>query len=288
MSVATHLGDYFRLMRLHRPIGIFLLMWPALWALWLAGQGDPDPFIVAIFVAGVVSMRSAGCVINDYADRDFDPHVARTRDRPLATGRVSTREALVLFAVLCLISFVLVLQLNRLTVYLSFAGLFLAVSYPFMKRYTHLPQFYLGAAFGWAIPMAYAAQTGRVPLQGWLLFAANIAWSVAYDTLYAMVDREDDLKIGVKSTAILFGSWDRTMVAVFHSVFLLLLLAVGALAGCGVPYYIGLAGAAGLAMYEQGLIAGRKPQACFQAFLHNNWIGGAVFAGLVINYLVSR
>jgi 4-hydroxybenzoate polyprenyltransferase len=231
-------------------------------------------------------MRSAGCVINDYADRDFDPHVARTRDRPLATGRVSPREALALFLVLCLIAFVLVLQLNRLTVWLSFAGAFLAASYPFMKRYTHLPQFYLGAAFGWAIPMAFAAQTGAVPAIAWILFAANITWSVAYDTIYAMVDRDDDLKIGVKSTAILFGSGDRLMVGLFHLATLVLLTWVGVLAGRGLPYYTGLAVAAGLAGYEQLLIARREPQACFRAFLHNNWLGAAVFAGLVADYLV--
>ena len=287
MSVLVRLGDYARLMRLHRPIGIFLLMWPALWAVWLAGAGKPNPVILAIFVAGVVLMRSAGCVINDYADREFDPHVARTRDRPLAAGRVSTAEAMTLFVILCLISLVLVLQLNRLTIYLSFVGLFLAVSYPFMKRYTHLPQFYLGMAFGWAIPMAFAAELGTVPVTGWLMFAANIAWSVAYDTAYAMVDRADDVKIGVKSTAILFGTHDRTMVGVFHIIFLVLMLGVGVLADCRLPYYIGLAAAAGLAMYEQGLIAAREPQACFRAFLHNNWIGAAVFAGLVVSYLVK-
>jgi 4-hydroxybenzoate polyprenyltransferase len=286
LSWTGRLGNYARLMRLHRPIGIFLLLWPALWALWIAGHGQPAWLILAIFVAGVVLMRSAGCVINDYADRGFDPHVARTRDRPLATGAVSTREALVLFVVLCLIAFVLVLQLNRLTIGLSFVGAFLAASYPFMKRYTHLPQFYLGAAFGWAIPMAFAAQTGAVPMVAWILFAANIAWSVAYDTIYAMVDRDDDLKIGVKSTAILFGSGDRLMVGVFHLTTLGLLAWVGALAGRGLPYYIGLAVAAGLAIQEQRLIAEREPKACFRAFLHNNWLGAAVYAGLVVDYLV--
>lgn len=286
MSWTGRLGDFARLMRLHRPIGIFLLLWPALWALWIAGRGQPAWLILLIFVAGVVLMRSAGCVINDYADRGFDPHVARTRDRPLATGAVSTREALVLFVVLCLIAFVLVLQLNRLTIGLSFVGAFLAASYPFMKRYTHLPQFYLGAAFGWAIPMAFAAQTGAVPMVAWILFAANIAWSVAYDTIYAMVDRDDDLRIGVKSTAILFGSGDRLMVGVFHLATLGLLAWVGALADRGLPYYMGLAVAAGLAIHEQRLIAEREPKACFRAFLHNNWLGAAVYAGLVVDYLV--
>src|SRR3989338_5171934 len=216
MMIAERLKDYARLMRLHRPIGIVLLLWPTLWALWIAGQGRPDPRVLAVFVLGVVLMRSAGCVINDYADRNFDPHVERTRDRPIAAGRVSPREALVLFATLCLIAFALVLTLNRLTILLSFAGAFLAATYPFVKRFTHLPQFYLGAAFGWGIVMAFAAVTGAVPALAWVLFAANVFWAAAYDTVYAMVDREDDARIGVKSTAILFGSYDRLMVGACH------------------------------------------------------------------------
>ena len=279
------LKDYALLMRLHRPIGILLLLWPTLWALWIAGQGRPDPRVFVAFVLGVVLMRSAGCVINDYADRDFDPHVERTRDRPIAAGRVSPREALALFAVLCLIAFALVLTLNRLTVLLSFAGAFLAATYPFLKRYTHLPQFYLGMAFGWGIPMAFAAQTGGVPGLAWVLFAANICWSVAYDTAYAMVDREDDLKVGVKSTAILFGRYDRVMVFVFHILTIALLVVVGARAGHGLGYYAGLTAALGFALYQQRLLRHRDRDGSFRAFLNNNWFGATVFAGLAFHYL---
>ncbi len=284
MSFAQRLKEYALLMRLHRPIGIMLLLWPTLWGLWFAAEGLPDLRVFIVFVLGVVLMRSAGCVINDYADRDFDPHVARTRDRPIAAGRVSPHEALVLFAVLCLSAFALVLLMNRLTVALSLVAVFLAASYPFMKRYTHLPQFYLGAAFGWSIPMAFAAVTGAVPVIAWVLFVANVFWSVAYDTEYAMVDREDDLRIGVKSTAILFGAYDRTMVGMSHTLALLLLLVTGVTVGLGLLYYAGLAVAAGLAAYQQRLIRERKPEQCFKAFLHNNWFGAAVFAGLLLNY----
>ena len=285
MMSAERLMDYARLMRLHRPIGILLLLWPTLWALWIAAQGRPDLHILAVFVLGVVLMRSAGCVINDYADRNFDPHVERTRDRPIAAGRVSPREALVLFAALCLIAFALVLTLNLLTILLSFAGAFLAATYPFVKRFTHLPQFYLGAAFGWGIPMAFAAQTGGIPPVGWALFAANVCWSVAYDTAYAMVDREDDLKVGVKSTAILFGRHDRAMVFLFHVLTLSLLAYSGALAGLGLRYHAGLAAAFGFALYQQHLMRDRTRDGCFRAFLNNNWFGAAVFAGLLLHYL---
>lgn len=284
MTLATRLKDYAMLMRLHRPIGILLLAWPTLWALWIAGAGNPGWHVLTVFVWGVVLMRSAGCVINDYADRGFDPHVARTRERPIAAGRVSPREALVLFAVLCLISFALVLTLNRLTILLSFAGVFLAVTYPFLKRYTHLPQFYLGAAFGWGIPMAFAAQTDGVPPLAWVLFAANVFWSVAYDTAYAMVDREDDLKVKVKSTAILFGRYDRVMIFLFHIVTIALLAMVGTLAHLGLGYYAGLTVALGLALYQQYLIRARDRDGCFRAFLNNNWLGAAVFAGLLWHY----
>ncbi len=284
MMIAERLKDYARLMRLHRPIGILLLLWPTLWALWIAAQGRPGLHILAVFVLGVVLMRSAGCVINDYADRDFDPHVERTRDRPVAAGRVSPREALVLFAVLCLIAFALVFTLNRLTILLSFAGAFLAATYPFVKRFTHLPQFYLGAAFGWGIPMAFAAQTGGIPPVGWALFAANVCWSVAYDTAYAMVDRDDDYKVGVKSTAILFGRHDRAMIFLFHVVTLSLLAYSGALAGLGLRYYAGLAAALGFVLYQQHLMRDRTRDGCFRAFLNNNWFGAAVFAGLLLNY----
>ena len=283
MSIAR-LRDYALLMRLHRPIGTLLLGWPTLWALWIAGQGQPDWRVLLVFVLGVLLMRSAGCVINDYADREFDPHVERTRDRPIAAGRVSPREALVLFAVLCLAAFALVLTLNRLTIALSVVGAFLAATYPFLKRYTSLPQFYLGMAFGWGIPMAFAALTGDVPPVAWVLFAANIAWAVAYDTAYAMVDRDDDLKVGVKSTAILFGRYDRLMVGVHHAVTLGLLAAVGFMAGRGPLYHAGLVLAAGIAVYQQYLIRDRSRDGCFRAFLNNNWFGAAVFAGLVVDY----
>jgi len=283
-TAIARLRDYALLMRLHRPIGTLLLGWPTLWALWIAGQGRPDWRVLLVFVLGVLLMRSAGCVINDYADRDLDPHVERTRDRPIAAGRVSPREALVLFAVLCLVAFALVLTLNRLTIALSVVGAFLAATYPFLKRYTHLPQFYLGMAFGWGIPMAFAALTGDVPPVAWVLFAANIAWAVAYDTAYAMVDRDDDLKVGVKSTAILFGRYDRLMVGVHHVVTLALLTAVGFMAGRGPLYHAGLVVAAGIAVYQQYLIRDRSRDGCFRAFLNNNWFGAAVFAGLVFDY----
>lgn len=287
MIATARLREYALLMRLDRPIGILLLMWPTLWGLWVASHGKPDLFVLIVFVLGVVLMRSAGCVINDYADRDFDPHVERTRNRPLAAKRVSTKEALVLFVVLCLAAFVLVLQLNRLTILLSFAGAFLAASYPFVKRYTHLPQVYLGAAFGWSIPMAFAAQTGEVPAVAWVMFFANLFWAVAYDTAYAMMDREDDLKVGVKSTAILFGIWDRHMIALAHMIALVLLIKAGTMAGLGTFFYLGLAVAAGLAVYQQKLIHKRDPKLCFRAFLNNSWFGAAIFSGLVLNYMVQ-
>lgn len=280
----ARLKDYAVLMRLDRPIGSLLLLWPTLWALWFASGGRPDPRILMVFVIGVFLMRSAGCVINDYADRGFDPHVERTRNRPIATGRVAPREALVLFTVLCGAAFALVLTLNRLTIGLSVIGAVLAATYPFLKRWTHLPQFYLGMAFGWGIPMAFAAQLDAVPAVAWWLLAANICWSVAYDTAYAMSDRPDDLRIGVKSTAILFGKYDRLMVGVFHALTLLLLVYVGRLTGRGILYYAGLAIAAGIALYEQWLIRARARDACFKAFLDNNRFGAAVFFGLALDY----
>jgi len=280
------LTQYAQLMRLNRPIGIFLLMWPMLWALWIASEGSPDLLVLVVFASGVVLMRSAGCVINDYADRNFDPHVERTRDRPIAAGRVRPKEALALFAVLCLTAFGLVLLMNRLTIMLSFVGVVLAVLYPFMKRYTHLPQVFLGMAFGWAVPMAFAAQTGDVPKVAWLLFVATVLWATAYDTIYGMVDREDDLKIGVKSTAILFGEADRVIIATIQLLLLAALSMVGQTAGLGGYYYFGLLLAAGLALYQQYLIRERDPGACFQAFLNNNWFGAAVFSGIVLDYLV--
>ena len=275
---------YLRLMRLNRPIGSFLLLWPTLWALWLAADGHPTPKLFVIFVIGVFIMRSAGCIMNDFADRNFDPHVKRTRERPLATREVNIYEALTLFALLGLLAFALVLTLNRLTIGLAFIGLALAMSYPFMKRYTYLPQPYLGLAFGWGIPMAYAAVTNQVPTVAWLIFIANIIWSTVYDTMYAMVDRPDDLKIGVKSTAILFGDLDRLIVGVLQVLLLLTLLLVGHRLRLSGAYYAGLAFAAGFAIYQQYMIRKRDPQRCFQAFLNNNWFGAAVFAGILLHY----
>ncbi len=281
------LRAYYHLVRLHRPIGIFLLMWPALWALWLAGDGNPPWPVVLIFVLGVVLMRSAGCAVNDYADRELDGHVARTRERPLATGEVSPPEALGVFAALSLAAFALVLQLNWQTVALSVAALALTVTYPFMKRYTHLPQLFLGAAFGWAVPMAFMAVTATIPGYAWVLFGATLIWALIYDTQYAMVDRDDDLKIGIKSTAILFGEWDRAVVGVLQVLMLAILTWVGLTAGRGPWYFVFLAAAAALSVYQQWLMRDRDPGGCFQAFLNNNYFGMAVFLGLVLDYAVG-
>ncbi|MEO5573748.1 MAG: 4-hydroxybenzoate octaprenyltransferase [Gammaproteobacteria bacterium] len=280
------LYQYALLMRLHRPIGIFLLLWPTMWALWIAGDGRPDPLVVTVFVLGVILMRSAGCVINDYADRNIDAHVKRTADRPLAAGRVTTTEALSLFAALCLIAFGLVLLMNKLTIALSFVGVLLAASYPFAKRYTYLPQVHLGAAFGWAVPMAFAAQTNTLPPVAWLLFIATLLWATVYDTMYAMVDREDDLRIGVKSTAILFGDADRIIIAIIQLTVLIILIAAGLQLKLGIYYYSGLLAAAGFSLYQQYLIKGRDPAKCLQAFLNNNGFGLAVFSGIALHYLL--
>ena len=279
------LREYALLMRLHRPIGIYLLLWPTLWALWLAGQGQPPQGVTLVFVLGVVLMRSAGCVMNDIADRDFDPNVARTRDRPLAARRVTLYEALSVATLLALLAFLLVLTQNALTIQLSFIGLALAASYPLMKRLHSLPQVYLGAAFGWGIPMAYAAVSNELPLMAWLLFLANILWSVIYDTQYAMVDREDDLKVGVKSTAILFGERDRQIIGYLQLALLALLALIGLLSSRGAIYYLGLFIAAWLALYQQYLIRNRQPEGCFKAFLNNNVFGMAVFCGLMVDFL---
>jgi 4-hydroxybenzoate polyprenyltransferase len=283
----VRLGHYARLARLDRPIGNFLLLWPMLWALWLAAEGPPKPLVLAVFVLGVVVMRAAGCVINDYADRDFDGHVKRTRTRPLATGLVSEREALTLFVVLCLIAFALVLLMNALTIKLSVVGVLLAASYPFMKRYTYLPQVHLGAAFGWAIPMGFAAQTGALPPLAWLVFIAAVVWATIYDTQYAMVDRDDDLKIGIKSTAILFGEQDRLIVGLLQVLMTLILLAIGIRAGLGGAYYGAVAVATLLFVYQQYLMRDRDRDACFRAFLNNNVYGGIVFIGIVLNYMYA-
>ena len=277
---------YARLMRLDKPIGILLLLWPTLWALWIAGEGHPRPWVVAVFVAGVVLMRSAGCVINDFADRDFDRHVKRTAERPITSGRVSPKEALVLFALLAGLALLLVLTLNTLTLLLSLVGAFLAASYPFTKRLTHLPQAYLGAAFGWAVPMAFAAQTGSVDPRSWWIFLAVVLWAVVYDTMYAMVDRDDDLKIGIKSTAILFGRHDRLVIGLLQLAMLLVLVKVGLAFGLEGFYYLGLGVAALLMGYHQWLIRQRDRARCFRAFLHNQWVGAVIFAGIFLDYLL--
>lgn len=278
------LTQYAYLARIHRPIGAFLLLWPTWWALWIAGNGHPDAKVFVVFTLGVFVMRAAGCVINDFADRKIDAHVKRTAERPLATGKVSAREALILFFVLLAVAFALVLTMNRLTIYLSFIGAGLAALYPFTKRWTHLPQPVLGAAFGWAIPMAFAAQLGEVPPVAWLVFIANVLWSTAYDTQYAMVDRDDDLKIGVKSTAILFGEQDRLIIALLQLTILFNLFLVGRQAELGAPYYYGLAFCAITFIWQQWLIRKRKREDCFRAFLNNNWSGLFVFAGLALGY----
>ncbi|KAF1015233.1 MAG: 4-hydroxybenzoate octaprenyltransferase [Stenotrophomonas maltophilia] len=270
-------------MRADRPIGTLLLLWPTWWALWLAAGGLPPLWTLFVFTAGVWLTRSAGCVINDYADRWLDPHVKRTKDRPLASGAVRGRAALALFAGLMLVAFALVLTLNGLTIALSVVGIFLAASYPYLKRYTHLPQVYLGMAFGWGIPMAFAAVQGEVPLLGWLLYAANILWSTAYDTWYAMVDRDDDLKMGSRSTAILFGDLDLVIQCVLYALFLATMALVGVRGGLGGWYVLGLLVAAGLIAYEFWLARHRERDPCFKAFLHNNWAGVALFAGLALD-----
>ncbi len=275
---------YIRLMRADRPIGTLLLLWPTLWALWLAAEGFPRWDVLLIFCLGVFLMRSAGCVINDVADRRIDGHVARTRERPLATGTVSTREALLLFAGLCLLAFILVLFTNRLMLLLSLGGVVLAVCYPFMKRHTHLPQVVLGAAFAWGIPMAFAAQLNALPQEAWLVYLAALVWTVVYDTFYAMVDRDDDLRIGVKSTAILFGDQDRLITAGLQMLTLYALVLVGERFELGTSYYLSLVTTGGLFAYQQYLIRYRERDACFKAFLNNNWVGLVIFVGIVASY----
>jgi 4-hydroxybenzoate polyprenyltransferase len=282
------LDAYERLMRLDKPIGILLLLWPTLWALWIAGQGRPDWQIVWIFVLGTVLMRSAGCVMNDLADRKFDAHVERTRQRPLVTSEVSVKEALTLAAILTLAAFGLVLYLNRLTLLLSIAALFLAVTYPFTKRFFSMPQAYLGIAFGFGIPMAFAAENNAIPVVAWVMLLANVFWAIAYDTEYAMVDRDDDLNIGIRSSAIFFGRLDILAIMSSYVVMLLLLTITGLWLDLLWPYYLGLLVAAGIAIHHYSLVRKRERQACFQAFLHNNWLGAAVFAGIFLNYTLQR
>ncbi len=284
MTAATsRFTAYLQLIRFDRPIGTLLLLWPTLWALWLAADGLPPIKLLVIFSLGTLLMRSAGCAINDLADRKLDGGVARTRGRPLVTGTVSPNEAMTLCAVLALIAFVLVLFTNTLTILLSFAGVALAACYPFMKRHTHLPQLVLGAAFSWGIPMAFAAVLNTLPPILWLVFVANLLWTVAYDTEYAMVDREDDLKVGIKSTAILFGDMDRHMVGALQVLTMASLLLVGQRFELGWVYFAALVVVAILFVYQQRLIRERKPEDCFRAFLNNNWVGAAVFAGLVLD-----
>jgi 4-hydroxybenzoate polyprenyltransferase len=278
------LALYWQLVRGDRPIGWLLLLWPTWWGLWLAAEGVPPLWTLVVFSLGVWLTRSAGCVINDYADRWLDPHVERTKDRPLATGAVRGREALVVFAVLMLVAFALVLTLNRLTAMLSVVGVVLAASYPYLKRYTHFPQVYLGLAFGWGIPMAFAAVRGEVPALAWLLYIANILWATAYDTWYAMVDREDDLRMGSKSTAILFGELDLVAQGVLYALFLSALVLVGQRAELGLYWWIGVGIATALIAYEFVLTRDRTRSGCFRAFLHNHWVGAAVFAGLAADY----
>ncbi|MDP1863769.1 MAG: 4-hydroxybenzoate octaprenyltransferase [Thiobacillus sp.] len=285
MTLTERLSLYEKLMRLDKPVGILLLLWPTLWCQWLASNGHPNWMILWIFIMGVVLMRSAGCVINDYADRKIDPLVARTRNRPLAAGKVSTKEALLLAAGLSLLAFLLILPLNTLVLSLSVIALFLAASYPFTKRFFALPQAYLGIAFGFGIPMSYAALWGEVPMEAWILLAANTFWAIAYDTQYAMVDREDDLKIGIKTSAITFGRFDLVAIAVCYGLTLALLAWVGFQRNMGIAFYGGLITAAAIAVYHMSLIRSRDPKRCFRAFLHNTWFGGAIFVGIALNYV---
>lgn len=284
--IQSRLADYAKLLRIDRPIGSLLLLWPTYWALWLAGDGSPAVANILIFTLGVFFMRAAGCAINDFADRDWDKHVKRTQDRPLTTGRIQAWEAVALFTGLCLVSFLMVvLFTNTLTLYLSFGGALLAFIYPFTKRYTHLPQLFLGAAFSWAIPMAWAAQANELSQITWLLFTANVLWTVAYDTLYAMVDRDDDLKVGIKSTAILFGDADRAIISMIQVMVVVVLILVGSRAELGTFYYLGLVGMASLFVYQQYLAREREREGCFRAFLNNNWAGFSVFLGLILDFM---
>lgn len=286
-GVRGRLVEYARLMRLDRPIGIWLLLWPCLWALWISAQGHPDERVFVIFLLGTFVMRSAGCVINDFADREFDPHVRRTANRPLARGAVSPAEALAVFAVLGLLALALLIPLNRPTQTLALVGGVLAVTYPFLKRFFALPQAYLGLAFSWSIPMAFAAQTGELPVVAWVLFLAGVFWTTAYDTIYAMVDRDDDLVIGVRSSAILFGRADRAFVALLQVAALVLLVVAGALADLQRWYWFGIAIAAATTVHQHYLIRHRDPEGCFRAFLNNNLFGLAVFGGILLDYLFA-
>jgi 4-hydroxybenzoate polyprenyltransferase len=288
MTFAERINAYEKLIRLDKPIGILLLLWPTLWALWLSSRGHPDWTIVWIFILGTALMRSAGCAINDYADRDFDAKVARTRERPLATGQVEPMEALIVAGVLILASFALVLQLNALTIKLSIVAVIIAAIYPFTKRFFTVPQAVLGLAFGFGIPMAFAAHTNHVPWGAWVLLAANVFWAIAYDTEYAMVDREDDRKIGIRTSAITFGRHDVAAVMGCHAFFLLIMIWIGRLFRPGWYFYLGLAVAAGLVAVQYRMIRDRDPADCFRAFRHNNWIGAAIFAGIFASFYFQK
>jgi len=275
---------YSQLTRLDKPIGILLLLWPTLIALWIAAEGWPDPLVLFVFVSGVILMRSAGCAINDYADRHIDSKVERTKQRPLTSGKITEKEALIVFATLSLMAFILVLFMNTLTIWMSVGGIALAVSYPFMKRYHYLPQVHLGAAFGWAAPMAYTAQANEVTVVTWLIFLATILWATAYDTMYAMVDYDDDIKIGVKSTAVLFGNQDKLIIAAIQALLIFNLLIIGHRAELSGFYYLGVSAATVFAAYQQYLIKDRDRELCFKAFLNNNWFGLVLFIGVVLDY----
>ncbi|MDD2913818.1 MAG: 4-hydroxybenzoate octaprenyltransferase [Gallionella sp.] len=284
MTIAERLSLYIQLTRLHRPIGILLLLWPTLWGLWIAGDGHPAWHIVLIFVLGTVLMRSAGCAVNDYADRHIDKHVKRTSERPVTSGRIAPGEALWLAAALAFLALLLILPLNNLTLLLSVPAVLLAASYPFTKRFFAIPQAYLGIAFGFGIPMAFAAQLGSVPPVAWLLVLANVFWAIAYDTEYAMVDRDDDIRLGIHSSALFFGKYDVSAVMGCYAITLALLAWAGQIANLSWMYYAGLAVAAGIALYHYTLIKNKSREACFAAFLHNNWFGAAVFAGIALDY----
>ena len=275
---------YWQLMRMDKPIGILLLLWPTLWALIISAQGMPSLKVLIVFILGVIFMRAAGCVINDFADRKVDGHVKRTKLRPLPSGRVTSREALALFGLLAVSSFLLVLSMNALTIQLSFVGIILAFIYPFMKRFTHLPQLFLGLAFSWSIPMAWAAQSNEVPMMVWFIFAINALWTIAYDTQYAMVDRDDDLKIGIKSTAILFGRFDKMVIGILQLVTLAMLMFVGTWYQLGASYYWSLLVVGALFVFQQHLIRHRDRDLCFRAFLNNNYVGMVVTIGLFIAF----
>lgn len=285
MTLTQRLREYSLLVRLNKPIGILLLLWPTLWGLWIASDGKPSLTLLFVFIMGTVLMRSAGCAINDYADRDFDGAVKRTAERPLAARRIQPKEAVWVAVVLAAVAFAMTVALtNTLTVQLSFIAAFLAASYPFTKRFFAMPQAYLGIAFGFGIPMAFAAVQGTVPPVAWVLLVANLFWTLAYDTEYAMVDRDDDVKIGIRTTALLFGRYDVAIVMLCYAVSLSLLTAIGFQLGLGWPYYAGIGASVGFVLTHYQWIRDRSREGCFKAFLHNNWVGGAIFAGLAADY----